>query len=138
MRPNRWTTKLFTLAAFALVSGLAGCASAGGGGAENRGPRRDPNRITAEELAEYTTLTAVDVVRRLRPRWLQGRGAGTAGQNTPQLIMDGARMGDAQYALRSLSVSDIAEMEYLNASDATMRFGTNFPGGAIIVTSRSR
>lgn len=132
MRLNR---RLLIIGAFALVTGLAGCASGGGGGG---GPRRDPNRITAEELVEYTTLTAVDVVRRLRPRWLQGRGAGTSGQNTPVLILDGARMGDAQNALRSISVSDIEEMQYLSASDATMRFGTNFTGGAIVVTSRSR
>ena len=133
MRLNR---RMLIIGAFALVTGLAGCASSGGGG--GGGPRRDPNRITAEELAEYTTLTAVDVVRRLRPRWLQGRGAGTTGQNTPVLILDGARMGDAQSALRSISVSDIQEMQYLSASDATMRFGTNFTGGAIVVTSRSR
>ena len=50
----------------------------------------------------------------------------------------GARMGDAQDALRSLSVADIQEMQYLSAADATMRFGTNFVGGAIVVTSRSR
>lgn len=135
MHLNHSKTRLLVLAAFALVTGLAGCASTGGsGGGSGGGTRRDPNRITAEELADYTTLSAVDVVRRLRPRWLQGRG----GQNMPQLILDGARMGDAQSALRSLSVSDIQEMQYLNSSDATMRFGTNFPGGAIIVTSRSR
>lgn len=123
---------MLIFAGFALATGLAGCASSGGG--ESGGPRRDPNLITAEELADYTTLSAVDVVRRLRPRWLQGRG----GQNTPVLILDGTRMGDAQNELRSISVSDIAEMQYLNASDATMRFGTNFTGGAILVTSRSR
>ena len=128
MRMNRSTTRLLVFAAFGFATGLAGCASG-----ESGGPRRDPNRITVEELADYTTLTALDAVRRLRPRWLQGRGAG----NMPQLIVDGARMGDAQNPLRSLSVSDIQEIRYLTASDATMRYGTNFPGGAIVVTSRS-
>ena len=123
------------IAAFALLTALSACSSGSGG---STGPRRDPNLITAEELAEYTTLTAADVVRRLRPRWLTGRGAGTGGSNTPQLILDGARMGDAATELRSIAVSDISEMRYLNASDATMRYGTNFPGGAIVVTSRSR
>ena len=135
MRLNRWMTRLSLVAAFALVSGLGACSSSSGG---SSGPRRDPNLITAEEMAEYTTLTAVDVVRRLRPRWLQGRGAGTGGSNLPQLILDGARMGDASNGLRSISVSDVSEMRYMSASDATMRYGTNFPGGAIVVTSRSR
>ena len=135
MRLNRWITRLAFGAAFALVSSLGACASGGGG---SGGPRRNPNLITAEELAEYSTLTAVDVVRRLRPRWLQGRGAGTGGSNLPQLILDGARMGNAASELRSISVADISEMQYMSASDATMRYGTNFPGGAIVVTSRTR
>ncbi len=134
MRLNRSTTTMMILAGFALVTGLAACASGGGSG----GPRRDPNLITMEELTDHSTLTALDAVRRLRPRWLTGRGAGTGGSNTPQLMLDGARMGDAAQGLRSISVADVQEMRYLSASDATMRFGTNFPGGAIIVTSRSR
>ena len=134
MRLNRWMTRLSFVAAFALVSSLGACASGGG----SSGPRRNPNLITAEELAEYSTLTAIDVVRRLRPRWLTGRGAGTGGSNMPQLILDGARMGDAANALRSISVSTISELQYLNASDATMRYGTNYPGRAIVVTSRTR
>ncbi len=135
MHLNRWMTRLSIVAAFALVSSLGACASGGGG---SGGPRRDPNLITAEELAEYTTLTALDVVRRLRPRWLTGRGAGTSGSNAPQLIFDGARMGNAASELRSIAVSDISELQYMSASDATMRYGTNYPGGAIVVTSRSR
>ena len=131
MRLNRSMTRLSFLAAFALLTVSASCSSGSGG---SSGPRRDPNLITTEEMAEFTTLTAADVVRRLRPRWLQGRG----GANAPILILDGARMGDAANALRSISVSDISEMSYLNASDATMRYGTNFTGGAIVVTSRSR
>lgn len=109
--------------------GLAACAS-GGGGAD--GPRRDANLITAEELAEYTTLTAHDVIRRLRPRWLRARGGGA-----PQLIMDGARLGSLD-GLSSISVADVESLRYLSASDATMRFGTNFPNGAIEVLSRAR
>ena len=134
MRTIESRSRFLFVAAFALLTVLAACASGTGGG----GPRRDPNLITLEELADHTTLSALDVVRRLRPRWLQGRGAGTGGSNVPQLIVDGARMGNAQDALRTLSVSDIQELRYLNASDATMRFGTNFPGGAIMVTSRAR
>ncbi len=135
MRTIDSRSRFLFVAAFALLTVLAACASGTGGGG---GPRRNPNIITLEELADHTTLSALDVVRRLRPRWLQGRGAGTGGTNLPQLIVDGARMGNAQEGLRTLPVSDIQELRYLNASDATMRFGTNFPGGAIMVTSRAR
>lgn len=112
------------------VVGLAACASGGGGGSD--GPRRDANLITSQELAEYTTLTAHDVIRRLRPRWLRARGGGA-----PQLIMDGARLGNLD-SLSTISVADVESLRFLSAADATMRFGTNFPNGAIEVVSRAR
>ncbi len=129
------TGRLLFLAAFALLAGTAACASSGGSGSGEGGGRRNPNLITMEELADHSALMAYDVIRRLRPRWLQARG-GSA--NQPQLFVDGARMGMAEAGLRSMPVSDIQELQFLNASDATMRFGTNFPGGAILVTSRAR
>ena len=135
LRPQisrRVVIRTLGIGAFAAATGLAACASGGGSGSS--GPRRDPNLITAEELAEHSTLNAMDVVRRLRPRWLTGRGPSAQ----PQLILDGTRMGDARSELQSISVADVSEMRYLNASDATMRFGTNFPGGAIVVTRRGR
>lgn len=117
------------LAALAVSAVLAACASGGGG---SSGPRRNANLITAEELAEYTTFTVHDVIRRLRPRWLVSRGGGS-----PTVVMDGARMGGVQ-SLQSISVSDVDSLRFLSAADATMRFGTNFPDGAIEVTSRAR
>lgn len=134
MRLNRSKMVLSFVFAFGLATALAACSSTGG----SSGPRRDPNLITAEELSEYATLSALDVVRRLRPRWLTGRGQGTGGMNRPQVIQDGARLGDPDNALRSIAVSDLEELRFLSASDATMRYGTNFPGGAIVVTSRRR
>lgn len=117
------------LLALAVSAGLAACASGGG---SSSGPRRNSNEITAEELTEYSTFTVFDVIRRLRPRWLTARGGGE-----PQVIMDGARMGTPSI-LRSHSVADVESLSFLSASDATMRFGTNFPNGAIEVTSRAR
>lgn len=134
MRLNRSKMVLSFMFAFGLATALAACSSTGG----SSGPRRDPNLITAEELSEYATLSALDVVRRLRPRWLTGRGQGSGGMNRPQVIQDGARLGDPDNALRSIAVSDLEELRFLSASDATMRYGTNFPGGAIVVTSRRR
>ena len=134
MHLNRSKMVLSFVFAFGLATALAACSSTGG----PSGPRRDPNLITAEELSEYATLSALDVVRRLRPRWLTGRGQGTGGMNRPQVIQDGARLGDPDNALRSIAVSDLEELRFLSASDATMRYGTNYPGGAIVITSRRR
>lgn len=123
---KRPTTLIF-VAAFGLT-GLAACASSGSG---ERGPRRDPNLITAEELSDFTTVSALDAIRRLRPRWLQGRG-----NLRPQLVLDGARLGNLEDGLRSVQAASVRTMRYLNASDATMRFGTNYLGGAIEVITR--
>lgn len=125
----RRPTTLFFLAAFGLATGLAACASSGASG--ERGPRRDPNMITAEELTDYSTVSALDAIRRLRPRWLQGRG-----NMRPQLVLDGARLTNLEDGLQSVQATSVREMRYLSASDATMRFGTNYLGGAIEVITR--
>lgn len=117
------------LAAFGLASGLAACASGGGSG--EGGPRRNPNLITAEELVDFPTLNALDAIRRLRPRWLQGRG-----NLRPTVVVDGARMTNLEDALQSVQAAAVRTMRYMSASDATMRFGTNFVGGAIEVITR--
>lgn len=125
----RRPTTLFFLAAFGLAMGLAACASSGG--SDERGPRRDPNVITAEELTDFSTVSALDAIRRLRPRWLQGRA-----NMRPQLVLDGARLTNLEDGLQSVQATSVREMRYLSASDATMRFGTNYLGGAIEVITR--
>ncbi|MDE2678241.1 MAG: hypothetical protein OXI76_10065 [Gemmatimonadota bacterium] len=126
---KRPQTTLLLLAAAGLATSLAACASAGG--SSDGGPRRDPNVITAEELVDFATTNALDAIRRLRPRWLQGRG-----NLRPTVVVDGARMDNLEDALQSIQAASVRTMRYMSASDATMRFGTNFQGGAIEVTTR--
>lgn len=126
---KRPQTTLLLLAAAGLATGLAACASTGG--SSDGGPRRDPNVITAEELVDFATTNALDAIRRLRPRWLQGRG-----NLRPMVVIDGARMDNLEDALQSIQAASVRTMRYMSASDATMRFGTNFLGGAIEVTTR--
>ncbi len=104
----------------------AACSGATQGGSTTR----RANLITAQEIASVEVSTAYDLVRRLRPRWLQARGSGT-----PVVYIDQQRRGGLQ-ELEQLQPIDVAEMRYLNASDATLRYGTNHPGGAILVTTK--
>ena len=127
MPPNRRQIILTFVAACGLTA-LAGCASGGGEG----GVRRDPNRITAEELANYTSLTVFEVVQRLRPRWLQRRGS----EQDPVVYQDGNRIGFAGDVLPGMAVTGIDSMRYLSPSDATTRFGTGHGAGAIEITTR--
>jgi hypothetical protein len=115
----------------ALALGLAGCAS-GGGGASGAQPARrgSSNRIVADELATVPSLDAYQAIERLRPTWLRQR-SGTP----PVVVLDGNRQGGLE-VLQSMRATEIQEMQYLDASDATTRFGTGFQGGAILVTSK--
>ena len=131
MHPSRRLTILTFVVALGLPALVAGCATGGGEG-EERGPRRDPNLITAEELAEYGNLTCLEAVRQLRPRWLQGRG----GLNAPIVIRDGNRMGQAEGVLSNIRASDVESLRFLNATDARVRYGATVDAGAIEVTTR--
>jgi len=121
---------LTVVAAFTLVAG-AGCATAGYSGGSGGGGR---NLIAPEELEESNlrTLSAYEVVQRLRPRWLRPRSAGTAGQVEPAVFLNGASYGDLA-ALEAIRAADVAQIRYIEARDATNQFGTGFPGGIIDV-----
>jgi hypothetical protein len=131
----------------ALGLGLTGCATAGDGRSS-----RDTAVITAEEISATDATNAYDLVQRLRPRWLQTRGqqglqtaTGTTAtgpvtgmQMTGVVVyLDGSPLGAVE-ALRQVSTRDLARLQRLSAADATQRFGTGHPHGAIIVTTGQR
>ena len=123
------------LAAFALMIGLAGCASGrgGSGSSGSSGSSSGPNRLTAADLVNQQELDLYDAIRQLRGRWLTSRGRGT-----PRVVVDGSPRQSGIDELRSLRVSDVQEIEFLSASNATTRFGTGYDAGAILVTTRRR
>ncbi|GBD32714.1 MAG: hypothetical protein KatS3mg081_2679 [Gemmatimonadales bacterium] len=128
------------LAVFLAVLGVAGCAAASQGG--QSGGRRS-NVITAEEIASISASNAYEVVQRLRSQWLITRGA--AGTREPTLegglsggivvYLDGVRRGGVD-ALREIPVEQIRELRYIDAKDATTRYGTGHTSGVIEVYSK--
>ena len=124
------SSRSFFVATFALTVGLAGCASSGGGGGDGA-TRGSSTRITRAQLEPVAELDAFEVIRRLRPAWLRSR----AGQ-APTVIIDGSPQMGGLDVLRSYRARDIELLEYMNASDATNRFGTGYQGGAIQMTTR--
>lgn len=130
MHPSRRQIIFTFVAACGLTAVAAGCASGGGEG----GPRRDPNLITAAELADYSNLTCYDVIQRLRPRWLQRRGS----DQNPVVYQDGSRVGEAEGVLSGMPVNEVESLRYLDASNATTRYGTGHGAGAIEITTRRR
>ncbi len=117
----------------ALALALGACA-AGAGPGQPGTPRPNPNVITAEEIANAHVQNALDAVRQLRPRFLMTQG-GTTRAHEVQVIVDEVPRGSAS-ALGSINANDVAEIRYLDASEATMRYGTGYSGGLILVTTR--
>ena len=127
------------LSSVLLSLALSGCVSTAGSG---RGASRDPNLINNEEMrqAEMEGLSATQLIERLRSRWLQGRGATSltiSASGYARVMLNGAPYGELE-VLSNMDVSGIEEMRFLNARDATTRFGTDYDGGAILVVSRGR
>ena len=100
----------------------------------NRGSQSD--QLTREMLDQYATVgTAIQV---LRSRWLVRRSPVRL-NNTPAnpvwVYRDGTRFGDVD-VLTYLSTSEVLVIDYYNAAEATLRWGTNHENGVIHLTSR--
>jgi hypothetical protein len=102
------------------------------------GIHRDPNLITADEIATSNESNAYDVVARLRPMFLKSRGRTTI--NGPDyeyatVFVDGQRYGDLS-TLKNIVANQIESIRYLSTGDAVARYGMEYGTGAIDVRLR--
>ncbi len=113
--------------------------------AAKKPPKGRANLITEEEIAFLggTLQTAYAIVQRLRPAMLRvrsgnasGGASGDVGSNDIAVYLDNQRMAGGVRALDEITLSQIKEIKYLNASDATTLFGTNNTAGAIQVIGK--
>lgn len=92
--------------------------------------------ITEEELAKVDVQNAYEAVRRLRPNFLQTHGGRsssiTQGGQDVVVYVDNTKMGGPN-ALAQIPITEVKEIQYLNGTDATQKFGTGHGSGAIIV-----
>jgi hypothetical protein len=120
-----------------LLFSAAACTTGGSGSSE---PRRDRNRLVQEELDEWNQFTAWDAVQRLRPMWMRPGGvrnsANPAG-HYPYVFADGSPYGPME-SLRSFRVENLQEMQFVDATDATIRYGGQYQGGVILLTTKRK
>lgn len=126
-----------SLSAATLILALAGCASSPASGSTERNNR---DVLTAEELQARRAVgrTAYELIANLRPEYLRSRGAVSLRDPTPvtaTVYVDGIRFGSLE-SLKLINADHVTGARFINASDATTRFGTGNPGGAILVTTR--
>lgn len=91
---------------------------------------RNRNVILREEFENTTVLTAYEIIRNIRPQWLRTRGV-----PTPIAVYIN-EIQDTLDSLRFLQTENIAKMEYLNANQASARYGIGHGNGAILITLR--
>ena len=99
--------------------------------------RGGSNLILEGEIAAAPDENAFDLVQRLRPSMLRPRApAGSPEGEGGGIVvyLDNVRLGGTE-ALRNVQRQTVREIRFLNAGDATMRWGTGHPSGAILVTT---
>jgi len=110
------------------------------GGPSTSGMGRMSDVIDQDEIAESTTTNAYELVERIRPNWLRGRGTpdlrGT-GEALPVVYIEDARQGGVT-VLRSIATTSLVQLRFIDAPTATTRYGSGHSGGVIQVTLRSR
>ena len=122
--------------AFSLVLFLAACS--GTPGQQAAATPRNPDVISTAELEQYSNAPVRQAIERLHPRFLRTRGTGTIhsrDSDRPVVYLGSTRMGGLEY-LDQVATTDLREIRYLSASDASQRFGVGHPGGAIVLIPR--
>jgi hypothetical protein len=99
--------------------------------------QRSPNVITAYEIENSGTTTALAAIQRLRPNFLVVHGQVNRRTGDQGIIVysNGTRIGDTS-ALSNIPAGDVKTIEYLSGNDATQRFGAGHTHGAILVTRK--
>jgi len=122
-----------------LVTGLViGCTPST---AANSGGSASNSRILTYEEISRSQIggNAYEVISRLRPSFLTGRGEvtvmGPSESKYPSVYLDGVLYGDIK-SLSNLDASQIAEVRLYPAWEAQTKFGTGSNSGVIAITSR--
>jgi hypothetical protein len=94
--------------------------------------------IGPAEFLDLSVDNAYDIVRRLRPEWLNSRPPDVFGQSGPQTVpvyLDDFRYGEIE-SLRGIHVQTISSIRFVSPSVATARWGTGHIAGVIqVITS---
>jgi hypothetical protein len=96
-------------------------------------PKRDTNLLSGEDVAQTSAANVYDAIQRLRPQWLMSARIRRGGSGDEvQVYLDSTHYGTLT-SLKGLSIGGVQEIHYLNATEATNRYGTGHTGGAIVV-----
>lgn len=96
---------------------------------------RNSKVILLDEIRASGAGTAYDLVRSLRPTWLNKRGPQSLqNEGDIHVYIGETRMGD-QDALREIAAASISSIRFLDAKEANYKFGYGHPYGAIVIST---
>jgi hypothetical protein len=114
-----------------IVGALSGCAS----GSASRGTARDRSFIGIDEIRPFAHGTAYQVIRALRPEWLEVPPRTLALGAYRRVYLDDLFLGGLE-ALEQISASSIAAIYFFDGPRATQRWGTDHSAGVIQIRTR--
>jgi hypothetical protein len=105
----------------------------GAGAAGGVRPRAGAGERAArgEEIGRSPAPNVFELVQRLRPGWMQER-AGSGGRGYPAVFVGPQAYGGID-RLREIDTSNVIEVRFMNAAEASSRFGRGVPYGVIQV-----
>jgi hypothetical protein len=100
----------------------------------------DRNIISETEIQSVPSVNLYELISKLRPNFLRSRGpqslsSGSTASEYAAVYMDGRPYGDIA-SLRSIVSSQVSQVRYYDASDASAKFGIINANGVIDVTIR--
>jgi len=98
------------------------------------GPRET---VAFEEILEAKQTNVYDLIRAHRPLWLHTRGAARSAGADVMVYLDGSRLGGSG-ELRDIPTAIVTGIQFMDAREATTRWGANHGNGAILVSTAPR
>jgi hypothetical protein len=133
------------LAAWLLAGGVAvtGCASAGSTmqeGVENWQPASHAmissrgEALFPAEIRATSASSAYDAVLKLRPQFFaSARAGGTGRAPVPPSVVLAGGFPESLEVLKQIQVDQVAQIRFIEPSDAVIRYGAAYAGGIIFV-----
>jgi hypothetical protein len=137
---STWSRRLrrVLLGSAFLCAGFAGAGCATASSADGT----DMRTLTESEIRNVQASNALEVVRLLRPRWLQSRGDRSFGAIGQSILVyeNGARLGTVEEVLHLVPAGNIIRMEWVDGSSAGLLpgAGSGHVEAAILISTTRR
>ncbi len=128
------------LALSVLACAGAGPASGSAAPASTASSTSSANVISRVELSAAGSVSAHEVILRLRPSFMRDRGltsiTGGAARSRSVVFVDDSEHGDIE-SLKNFPASRVEEVRFYTGRDATTRFGSSYGAGVIQLIMRA-